>query len=85
MYNSIISYMERTSPETACEANTPSGRRMIRREAKEEIAMLMSAKESFELLGQKEAAKEALNKAVFAAKWLVKFGAFDAFGKETPQ
>lgn len=68
--------MERTSPETAREANTLSGIEMIRRDAKEEIATLMSAKESFDRLGQTEAAKEAFNKAVFATKWLVKFGAF---------
>lgn len=73
---SIISYMERIPPETALAANTKSGIEMIRREAKEEISSLMSAKESFEMLGMKEEAKELFDKAVFATKWLVKFGAF---------
>lgn len=82
MYNSIIEYMERTSPETAREANTPSAIEMIRREAKEEIALMVSVKETAEKLGMEEFAKELFNKAVFATKWLVKFG---AFGKGTPQ
>jgi hypothetical protein len=79
MYNTwIIDYMERTPPETALKANTESGIKMIRREAKSAIAELMSAKESFALIGLNEESKFAFDKAVFATKWLCEFGLRDA-------
>lgn len=75
MYNTwIIDYIERTTPETALKANTESGIKMIRRELKTAIAELMSAKESFALIGLQDESKFAFDKAVFAGKWLYKFG-----------
>ena len=77
MNNKIINYMKRTAPETALKANTADGIRTIRREVKEEIAYLLRCKETAELLGFKETAKEAFDEAVFACKWLIKFGLTD--------
>lgn len=77
MYDKMINYMKRTTPETALKANTADGIRMIRKEAKEELAYLMRCKETAELLGFKETAKEALEDALFVGRWLVKFGLTD--------
>ena len=75
MYNFwIIDYIERTTPVTALEANTESGKKMIREELKTAIAKLLSAKESFALIGMQEESKIAFDKAVFAGKWLYEFG-----------
>jgi hypothetical protein len=74
----IIDYMERTPPETALKVNTESGRKMIRREAKAAVAELMSAKDSFALTGLQDSSKFCFDKAVFATKWLCKFGINDA-------
>ncbi len=79
MYNTwIIDYMERTTPETALKANTTSGIKMIRQEAKSAIAELTSARASFAQIGLQDEAKLAFDKAVFAAKWLCRFGLKDA-------
>jgi hypothetical protein len=66
--------MESTTPETALMANTESGIKMIRREAKSAIAELISAKDTFAQIGLNDESKFAFDKAIFATKWLCEFG-----------
>ena len=73
----IMSYTDRYTPAEAISANTPSGIKAIRRDIKEEIAALRSAKDDFNLIGMKEEAKLCFDEAVRLAKWLIEFGAFD--------
>jgi hypothetical protein len=68
----IISYMERTSPETAFEANTSDGIKSMIVEAIDEIEHLLSAKETAESLGLDDLAKEIYDASVFAGKWVIK-------------
>lgn len=71
----IIDYTETHTPEQALASNTPGGIKDIRKEILADIAMLRSAKESFDILGMKEEARWCFDKAVNMAKWLIKLGA----------
>ena len=78
----IMSYTESYTPSEALAANTPSGIKAIRREIREDIALLRSVQDSFKLLGMKEEAKICFDEAVRLAKWLIEFGAFDEEDKK---
>lgn len=78
----IMSYTDRYTPAEAISANTPYGIKKIRKEIKEEIAALRSAKDGFDLIGMKEEAKLCFDEAVRLAKWLIEFGAFDEEDKK---